>query len=122
MPTEKPRVTFMVEEDILDQINAYRHSNQFRNQSQAILALLEKGLGIEEGTVANETEATTHEMQELVIPFRQLDAHGRQLVLTVLSLEHSRCQHPSAELDTLAAIEALSRPIGESPDQAAEEA
>lgn len=44
MPTEKPRVTFTVSPETLNKIEEYRFSNKSKNQTQAILSLIEKGL------------------------------------------------------------------------------
>lgn len=44
MPTKKPRVTFAISEERLQEVEAYQISNKLKNQSQAILALIEKGL------------------------------------------------------------------------------
>lgn len=44
MPTDKPRVTLTVSQDTLDKIDDYRFRNKSKNQTQAILSLIEKGL------------------------------------------------------------------------------
>ena len=44
MPTEKPRVTFTIKQEILDKVDEFRYATKAKNQSQAILSLLEKGL------------------------------------------------------------------------------
>lgn len=44
MPTEKPRVTFTISQERLSEVEAYRFDNKFKNQTQAILSLIEKGL------------------------------------------------------------------------------
>ena len=44
MPTEKPRVTFTVSKETLDEIDRYRFASRSKNQSQAILSLIERGL------------------------------------------------------------------------------
>lgn len=63
----------------------------------------------------------TPELVALVQKYTSLDERGRAMVDTVLEAELSYSR-PSIELDTYAAIEALSRPIDESPDLAAGEA
>jgi len=52
MPTEKPRVTFTISEEKLKILDEYRFSNKIKNQSQAILSLLEKGLDSMENKAA----------------------------------------------------------------------
>ena len=44
MPTEKPRITFTVNPETLSKIDDYRYSHNMKNQTQAILSLLERGL------------------------------------------------------------------------------
>ena len=44
MPTEKPRVTFTVSKETLSKIDDYRFSSKAKNQSQAIISLLERAL------------------------------------------------------------------------------
>lgn len=44
MPTEKPRVTFTVSKETLSKIDDYRFSSKSKNQSQAIISLLERAL------------------------------------------------------------------------------
>lgn len=43
MPTDKPRVTFALDQDMLDAIEDYKFKNRVKNQSQAIISLIEKG-------------------------------------------------------------------------------
>ena len=44
MPTEKPRVTITMSEEQLAQIEDYKFGNKMKNQTQAILSLIEKGM------------------------------------------------------------------------------
>ena len=44
MPTDKPRVTFAISEEKLAELEAYRYDNKIKNQTQAILSLIDKGL------------------------------------------------------------------------------
>lgn len=43
MPTDKPRVTFALDQEMLDAIEDYKFKNRVKNQSQAIISLIEKG-------------------------------------------------------------------------------
>jgi hypothetical protein len=43
MPTEKPRVTITMTEEALNRINEFRFKFKYKNQTQAILSLIEKG-------------------------------------------------------------------------------
>ncbi len=44
MPTEKPRIIFVLEEDLLQRIDDYRFENRIANRSEAIRRLIESGL------------------------------------------------------------------------------
>ena len=44
MPTEKPRVTFTISKEKLSELEIYQHKNKIKNQTQAVLSLIEKGL------------------------------------------------------------------------------
>ena len=46
MPTEKPRLTFTASEDLKDQINEYQFTQRIKNQSQAIISLINKGMDV----------------------------------------------------------------------------
>ena len=46
MPTDKPRISFALTEDLLRQVDEFRYSNRVKNQSQAIIQLMEKGLEV----------------------------------------------------------------------------
>jgi metal-responsive CopG/Arc/MetJ family transcriptional regulator len=44
MPTEKPILTFAVDDELLERINDFRFENRIETKSEAIRMLLEKGL------------------------------------------------------------------------------
>lgn len=44
MPTEKPRVTFTLDQAMLDRVEKFRYASQSRSQSSAIIKLLKAGL------------------------------------------------------------------------------
>ena len=44
MPTNNPRVSFALPVDLLKQIDEFRYSNRIKNQTQAIIALINRGL------------------------------------------------------------------------------
>lgn len=44
MPTEKPRVTITMSEEQRERIETYQFDNKLKNQTQAILSLIEKGM------------------------------------------------------------------------------
>ncbi len=44
MPTERPILTFAVDEDLMERINDFRFDNRIETRSEAIRMLVEKGL------------------------------------------------------------------------------
>lgn len=88
MPTNKPRVTITMTEEQLGAIENYQYTNNKKNQTQAILELISKGLDEEE---ASSTEFTKEEI-ERIKNFRDLDGHGQEMVDIVLEKEFQRCK------------------------------
>lgn len=78
MPTDKPRITFAVDESLLQQVESFKDDNNCKNLSQAILTLLNKGLDIEEAN----TDAYTPSEEALAIAadFDHLTEDGKRLV------------------------------------------
>ena len=87
MPTEKPRVTFTISEEKLKIVDEYRFSNKIKNQSQAILSLLEKGLDSMENKAAL---SVTDEATKLAKDYDSLDPHGQRMVRLVADEELRR--------------------------------
>lgn len=44
MPSKKPVITLLVDEDLLERINDYRFGNRIESKSEALRLLIEKGL------------------------------------------------------------------------------
>ncbi len=44
MPTEKPILTFAVDDDLMERINDFRFDNRIETRSETIRMLVEKGL------------------------------------------------------------------------------
>ena len=71
MPTKNPRITFMVSDDMMKQIEDYKFQHRMKNQTQAILSLINRGI----------YELTGDKLEE----HRQLSADDERL----LALYHS---------------------------------
>ena len=81
MPTEKPRITFTISQERLSEVEAYRFENKFKNQTQAILSLIDKGLsGIKKENPSDATEAEPGE-DHLIQLYRELNTEGQHLVV-----------------------------------------
>ena len=87
MPTDNPRITFALSPELLEQISEYRFEHRIKNQSQAILDLMEKGLEVVE---QKETEKTTIEDSlpqdeiELLNQYRKLNAAGKNAAVAMM--------------------------------------
>lgn len=92
MPTEKPRITFTLDEDTLKAIDDYKFKNRIKNQSQAILSLIEIGMDslmkeIKQKEKApesyvSETAYATPEERELLSLYNQMNDDGKKLLLS----------------------------------------
>lgn len=87
MPTNKPRVTITMAQEQLAAIEEYQRENNKKNQTQAILDLIARGLEIE----AAETEFSLEEYQHIQ-KCRALDPHGLKMVNLVMEEETERCK------------------------------
>lgn len=97
MPTEKPRVTFTIKQETLNKVDEFRYATKAKNQSQAILSLIEKGL---EKTEQKTKKAPLYSSEaiKLAKDFDILDSHGQSVVRGLMDEELNRM----AELDELA--------------------
>lgn len=87
MPTEKPRITITVTPQQFSRIEDYRFGRKMKNQTQAILSLIEKGL---EGD--GSAPALPEEALEVARDYQRLDRHGRTVVKVLLSEERRRTE------------------------------
>lgn len=94
MPTNKPRVTFALSEGQLERLEDYRIDQRIKNQSQAILSLIEKGLSdIEKnGTTSKEPPEEKKKFDELVKKYRLLDHEWQEAVDSVLDIGYRQCK------------------------------
>ena len=89
MPTENPRVTITMSEEQLDEIRNYLHENKMKNQTQAILSLINKGFDALNSTPSEVVSPSTKKAptksvnaleNELLDNFRCLDMRGQSLL------------------------------------------
>lgn len=100
MPTEKPRVTFTVSKDMLSDIDEYRFNNKIKNQTQAIITLLEKGLSDMTPVKGKDSPKISDEAQEIAKDYDKLDARGKSIVKVVLKHEGSAVAQAPPKRDT----------------------
>lgn len=84
MPTDKPRITFAVDEPLLQQVESFKSENNCKNLSQAILSLLSKGLDIEEAKPAEKTPS--EDALEIARNFDELTDEGQRLARGFMAL------------------------------------
>lgn len=90
MPTNKPRVTFTIDEKQLEKIDKYRFEYKLKNQTQAILSLIENGLdAIAPKDSSNKPDFSKEELEHIK-KYRNLDDCGKEVVDFVLNKEYDR--------------------------------
>lgn len=86
MPTEKPRFTITMPDELFSRITEYRFQNRMKNQTQAVIDLIEKGFAaMSAGNPALVDDAH-------IKKYRTLDGYGKRAVDAVLDIEAERCQ------------------------------
>lgn len=91
MPTEKPRVTFTLDKETFQKIDEYRFASKSKNQSQAILSLIEKGLS-ELEPETKKAPLFSSEVMQVAQDYDSLDRWGQQVVRSVIADEKERCE------------------------------
>ena len=76
MPSTKPRVSFVISKDELDKVTDFQFENRLKNQTQAILKLIELGLtSVSEGeALPAQLPIFTDEEVAIIEKYRKLDA------------------------------------------------
>lgn len=100
MPTDKPRVTFTISEEKLTELEEYKFKKKHKNQTQAILALLEKGLSDFEAK-EGKTSPYSEEVKKVAEDYSSLDHWGKRVVRSVIDNEKARCKE-AADVEALA--------------------
>lgn len=91
MPTEKPRVTFTISKEKLTELEDYRFEHKIKNQTQAILALIDKGLSDFESEI-EKAPSMPDEAKKVAEDYLSLDHWGRRVVRSVIDEEKARCE------------------------------
>ena len=101
MPTENPRITFTLSEDMRDRIDVYKHEHRIKNQTQAIVSLISKGLeSLSQINVEQLVRVqASNEALMVASDFDSLDFHGQQAVRAILDVELSRASDASVAAD-----------------------
>lgn len=89
MPTEKPRVTITMSNEQLKKIEAFRYDNKIKNQTQAILSLIENGFEAlslcnnKKTAVSknNGSDSFTKNEQQLLTLYNDLNTEGQEKLI-----------------------------------------
>lgn len=96
MPTEKPRVTITMTDDQLKEIEAYRYGRKMKNQTQAILSLIERGFDALAADNTSSSKKTaplySSEAAKIAKDYDSLDHWGKAAVRSVADTELARMQ------------------------------
>ena len=83
MPTMNPRITFTVSDDMMKRIDEYRFDNRIKNQTQAIVALINSGLeALDDGT--EQMNTLPYEDERVLVLFHNADPVYRSVALKIL--------------------------------------
>lgn len=87
MPTENPRITITMSEEQLEEIRNYLHEHRLKNQTQAILSLINKGFEalntVSAGAVSNKkapANVANALEKRLVDNFNKLNKDGQSML------------------------------------------
>lgn len=92
VPTEKPRVTFTISKEKLSELETYQHKNKIKNQTQAVLSLIEKGLSAFEPQIKKASSYSEAASKLADAYDNKLDRWGRQAVRELVETEIARCE------------------------------
>ena len=94
MPTINPRITFTVSEEMLKRIDAYRFDNRIKNQTQAIVSLIDIGLAsLNNGGKEPLDYSITDEEMHVVEAYRYADKKIRDAALNMLESYPEQKKH-----------------------------
>ena len=85
MPTQKPRITFTIDEDKYEQLEYYRYAYKMKNQTQAIVSLIDKGLEVVETAAPKKNPAISAEAMKVAKDYDELPGWGQHIVRGVIS-------------------------------------
>lgn len=85
MPTMNPRITFTVSEETMKAIDEYRFSHRLRNQTQAILSLIDIGFKVLQGNEPIESdEKLSDEDRHVLNAYHAAEPVYQEIALEIL--------------------------------------
>lgn len=116
MPTDNPRITFALTDEMRTRITDYQFANHCKNQSQAILELIRRGIG----DLEDNGEIVQKREPDFIEKFAQLDKYGRQAVQSVIDIEYRRCQDEAHKDRLRPVLHLVKMPVYDDPAAAGE--
>ena len=84
MPTDKPRFTITVDPALMQEIEDYRYNHRIKNQTQAVISLMQRGLQeimeTEFSQPQQPVEQYSADEQQLIDDYREFNAEGKEKV------------------------------------------
>jgi len=96
MGTNMPRISLAIPEDLLRRVDDFKFNSRIKNQTQAVLKLLERGLSFEDVSKVVDTDVNNiysflgEEEGDLIMAWRCLDDFGKMAVKAILDVELKR--------------------------------
>lgn len=84
MPTMNPRITFTVSEELMGKIDEYRFQHRLRNQTQAIVSLINMGLESVTGRNAQPTPKFSEEEVQLLELYNHTEPMYRDVAVKIM--------------------------------------
>lgn len=86
MPTLNPRITFTVSDETMKAIDEYRFSHRMRNQTQAILSLIDLGFKVLDGNepIIEPAEKLTDEDRRVLTAYHAAEPVYQGIALEIL--------------------------------------
>ena len=84
MPTDKPRFTITVDPALMQEIEDYRYNHRIKNQTQAVISLMQRGLQeimeTEFSQPQQPVEQYSADEQQLIDDYREFNVEGKEKV------------------------------------------
>lgn len=84
MPTDKPRFTITVDPALMQEIEDYRYNHRIKNQTQAVISLMQRGLQeimeTEFSQPQQPVEQYSADEQQLIDDYREFNDEGKEKV------------------------------------------
>ena len=84
MPTDKPRFTITVDPALMQEIEDYRYNHRIKNQTQAVISLMQRGLQeimeTEFSQPQQPVEQYSADEQQLSDDYREFNVEGKEKV------------------------------------------